>query len=137
MGVPPLGIGYSTMEPARVARPILPVVSVNHRLPSGPEVMPWGSTKGVGMGYSVMAPWGVIRPMLLPKVSVNHRLPSGPVVIPLGELPTVGMAYSVIRWAACAVGAAAITHPVASDTSRSTGVLRMTPSTLVDDSRRE
>ncbi len=38
-------------------RPILlPLISVNQRLPSGPAVMPYGVLPAVGMGYSVIVP---------------------------------------------------------------------------------
>lgn len=69
------------IAPEVVIRPI-PSGVANHRLPSGPGVIPvrvlWsGSAKGVA------EPVGVRRPMA-PCV-VNHRLPSGPVVIALAE----------------------------------------------------
>src|SRR2546423_15272193 len=75
-------------------RPILsPLNSVNHRLPSGPAVMPNGLQPNlfphlVGRGNEAKLPPMVMRPMLFPKDKVNHRLPSGPAVIaggPLGE----------------------------------------------------
>jgi hypothetical protein len=46
----------------------------------------------------LMAPAGVIRPILLAAASnsVNQRLPSGPGVMPYGRLPEVGVEYSVI-----------------------------------------
>ena len=37
-----------------------------HKAPSGPVVIPCESLPGVGIGYSVMVPAVVIRPMLLP-----------------------------------------------------------------------
>jgi len=42
------------------------------------------------MGYSVTAPPGVMRPILLTPFSVNQRLPSTPVVMPYGVLLAVG-----------------------------------------------
>ena len=68
-------------------RPIrLPPCSVNHRLPSGPAVMPEGFAPAVMPALnSVTTPAGVIRPMRLPPDSVNHRLPSGPAVMPEGR----------------------------------------------------
>src|SRR5215470_12323358 len=83
-------------------RPILLApFSVNHRLPSGPAVMPAGLLASVGMGNSVIAPAGVIRPMwLTPFVSApdstNQRLLSGPLVMPCGRLSVVGIEVSVI-----------------------------------------
>ena len=73
--------------PSGVIRPIRPLHmclkklhSVNHRLPSGPAVMPDGLTKMPTLN-SVTTPAGVIRPIRLPLISVNHRLPSGPTVM--------------------------------------------------------
>ena len=64
-------------------RPILlPLDSVNHRLPSGPAVMHWMLGSAVGTGNSVMVPWGVMRPIRLALVSVNQRFPSGPAAMP-------------------------------------------------------
>ena len=56
------------MAPAGVIRPILlPSISVNQRLPSGPAVMPSGLLlRRCGMANSVTTPAGVIRPILLP-----------------------------------------------------------------------
>ena len=73
------------MTPAVVMRPILlPGVSVNQRLPSGPAVMSSGEWLPAGVGNSVTAPEGVIRP-ILPSDSANQRLPSGPGAIPSGS----------------------------------------------------
>ena len=66
--------------------------SVNHRFPSGPEVMPPGGQPfAEDTGNSVIVPVGVMRPMLLDvalsgwegshDAHVNHRLPSGPTVM--------------------------------------------------------
>src|SRR4051812_49186668 len=78
------GSANSVMTPAGVIRPTLSIVgevfvSVNHRLPSGPAVMPRGLPT-VGTVYSVIVPFGVILAILWAKLfdSVNHRLPSGP-----------------------------------------------------------
>src|SRR5260370_3793434 len=55
---------------------------VYQRLPSGPDAIPVGLLPGVeSVGYSVMAPAVVLRPILLEFGSVNQRLPSGPAVI--------------------------------------------------------
>src|SRR5258708_38044142 len=95
-GMLPLGITNSVTTPLGLMRPIrLLPFSANHRLPSGPAVMPAGLLLSVGMGNSVIAPAGVIRPMRLTPfasavVSVTHRVPSGPVVMPVGLLLTVG-----------------------------------------------
>src|ERR1700730_4871258 len=69
-------------------RPILlPTVSVNHTLPSGPLVMYRASAGAVGIGYSAFnTPASVITPILLTYTSANQRFPSGPSVIPLGPL---------------------------------------------------
>src|SRR5436309_2401970 len=85
-------MGYSVICPAGVIRPMLfPLTSVNHRLPSGPAVIPRGALTAVGTGNSVIDPAVVIRPIWLPPISVNHRLPSGPAVIHHGEESVVGM----------------------------------------------
>ena len=48
-------------------RPILlPLYSVNQRLPSGPAAIPYGRLPAVGTGNSVTTPAVVIRPILLP-----------------------------------------------------------------------
>src|SRR5947209_4726475 len=57
--------------------------------------MPKAKHAGVGIGNSVMAPYGVMRPILLPPFSVNRRLPSGPVVMPYGP-PLFGIGNSVM-----------------------------------------
>src|SRR2546421_341999 len=80
-----------------VMRPILlPLSSVNQRLPSGPAAIPYGELLVVGTGNSVMVPLGLMRPILLPLSSVNQRLPSGPAVIPVGPLSAVGTGNSVM-----------------------------------------
>ena len=63
--------------------------SVNHRLPSGPAVMPCGTAPEPSPdANSVIVPCGVIRP-IAPAASVNQRLPSGPAAMSWGELPMV------------------------------------------------
>ena len=62
------GTANSVTTPAVVMRPIRPLASVNHRLPSGPAVIPtgWRSTEngaGGAIGNSVTTPSGVIRPI--------------------------------------------------------------------------
>ena len=42
---------------------LVPLASVNHMAPSGPGAMPNRLPFGLGMGNSVMAPLGVIRPI--------------------------------------------------------------------------
>ena len=69
-------------------------VSVNHRLPSGPAVIPSGSCWLPTRPYSVIVPLVVILPIKLLPDSVNHRLPSGPAVIPHG--PDNEPPYSVM-----------------------------------------
>ena len=55
------------MVPAGVIRPMrLPVCSVNHRLPSGPAVIPVGAAAAAQAPVnSVTVPAGVMRPMRL------------------------------------------------------------------------
>jgi len=73
---------YSVMTPAVVILPILPaVISVNHRLLSGPTVMENGPLFAVGVAYSVTTPAVVIRPILLSPLSANQSAPSGPAVM--------------------------------------------------------
>ena len=82
----------SVTTPAGVIRAIrLPRYSVNHRLPSGPAVMPKGSVSNENPGVtppvnSVTTPAGVTRP-IRPGLatSVNQRLPSGPSAISRGK----------------------------------------------------
>src|SRR5216683_570485 len=64
-------------------RPIFPTASVNHRLPSGPDVISVGPLLAVGVGNKVIVPEGVIRPILdaSEPSRVNQRLPSGPAVM--------------------------------------------------------
>src|SRR5207249_10292819 len=84
------GGGRAVIAPAGVTRPILlPLSSVNQRLPSGPTVMARGPLRGAGLGSggnSVTTPAGVICAILLPKNSVNQRLPSRPAVMAKGPL---------------------------------------------------
>src|SRR5436190_219063 len=78
-------------------RPMLfPVYSVNQNAPSRPDTMPWGPEMAVGMGYSVMLPFGKMRPIWFALNSANHIAPSGPHVMPRGVEPRVGMGYSVM-----------------------------------------
>src|SRR5580700_8069761 len=58
---------------------------VNHSAPSGPVVIPSGSSAS-GTGYVVITPLVVIRPIALPNKLVNHSAPSGPTVICCGKL---------------------------------------------------
>src|SRR5436190_746718 len=85
-------MGNSVMTPAVViGRTVLAVISVNHRMPSGPAAIPVGPLCLAGRGNSVMTPAVVIRPTLLAPISVNHRFPSGPAVIPVGLLLGLGI----------------------------------------------
>src|SRR5579862_7080967 len=75
---------------------LLPVNSVNHKFPSGPAVIKYGSLPPVNpFAYSVIVPETAILPIRLPLHSVNHKLPSGPATIPFGSLKLVGTVYSV------------------------------------------
>ena len=77
-------------------RPIRSACSANHRLPSGPTVMPKGNAPAVMPALnSVMTPLGVMRPIRLPVSSANHRLPSGPAVMPCAFAPAVSPLNSV------------------------------------------
>src|SRR5262249_54445645 len=113
----------SVMTPAVVIRPILPLglstllLSVNHRLPSGPTVMPAGKLLAVVVGNSVRVPPGVIRPILLAVNSGDNRLPSGPTVMaPHKELQLAGNAVKI--WAAAGAGAPNTTIAAAANAIR-------------------
>src|SRR5262249_28727478 len=80
------GIGNSVTWPRGVMRPILSG-SVNHRLPSGPAVIPLGLLSGVGMAKRLTRPAGVMRAILYWRRSVNQMLPSGPSATPDALLP--------------------------------------------------
>src|SRR5579862_429025 len=86
----------SVIAPTGVIRPT-PMLSVNHRLPSGPAVMPSGVAPPA-RPYSVTVPDVVILPIRpLAMHSVNHMLPSGPAAMPAGWLPMLTpVEYSVI-----------------------------------------
>ncbi len=91
-----VGSGYSVIWPLVVMRPILlPLVSVNHRLLSGPTVMPCGLPP-LGSGYSVNWPVVEMRAILLPSISVNQLAPSGPLTMSPGKLSAVGILNSLI-----------------------------------------
>src|SRR2546427_11205911 len=65
-----------------VMRPILlPLTSVNQRLPSGPAAI---SLRKLGTGNSVMVPLGLMRPILLAACSVNQGWPCGAKVMRVG-----------------------------------------------------
>ncbi len=53
-----VGIAYSVIgEPLVGTRPILlPLISVNHKAPSGPPTMPLGRELGLGSGNVLTAP---------------------------------------------------------------------------------
>src|SRR5205807_4937610 len=73
------------IAPDGVIRPMRsPLSSVNHRLPSGPAVIPSGPSSAGDPTNSVTTPAGVMRPMELRPNSVNHRLPSGPAAMENG-----------------------------------------------------
>jgi hypothetical protein len=63
--------------------------SQTHKTPSE-FAIPDGRLFGVGNGYSLILPEGVILPILLPAISVNQTLLSGPVVMKLGFLDGAG-----------------------------------------------
>src|SRR5262249_45491327 len=91
------GVVTTTFEYVGTRRPTLwPENDVNHRLLSGPSVIPSGTVPVRGTGNSVITPAGVMWPMLSFADSVNQRLPSGPVTIVSGWLDAVGTANSVI-----------------------------------------
>src|SRR5947209_6891314 len=91
-----VGSGYSVIWPLVVIRPILlPLVSVNHRLLSGPTAMPCGLPP-LGSGYSVNWPLVEMRAILLPSLSANQLAPSGPLTMSPGKLSAVGILNSVI-----------------------------------------
>nr|WP_157530500.1 hypothetical protein [Microtetraspora niveoalba] len=69
--------------------------SANHRLSSGPAVMPQGNAPDVGSAYSLIVPDVVIRPILSVFDSVNHRAPSEPTATWAGWASVVGTEYSV------------------------------------------
>src|SRR5258708_10613124 len=80
-------------------RPILYApASPNQMFPSDPTAMPAGIAFEVGIGNSVTARAGEIRPISLRK-SVNQRFPSGPAASPVTVAftpSTTGSANSVI-----------------------------------------
>src|SRR5262245_17410615 len=84
--------------PVVILPTLLPPNSANHKLPSGPAVIPNGALPTVGMGYSEITPDGVILLTLLPVklLSTNHKLPSAAAAMPRASLPGVGITNSVI-----------------------------------------
>ena len=52
-------------------------------------MIPRGLEAAVGIGYSVTAPPGALRPILLAADSVNQTAPSDPSVMPVGLLLAV------------------------------------------------
>ena len=84
MGWLPAATGNSVIAPAGVILPMkFAMLSVNHRLPSGPLTI-WFGRRAPGTGNSVSVPPVLMRPMARRSISVNHKLPSGPVTIPRG-----------------------------------------------------
>ena len=69
---------------------------MNHRLPSSPAVMSMGMLLLWAVGYSVIVPMVVMRPILPMAYSANQRLPSGPDVSRSGQLSCVFTLNSVI-----------------------------------------
>src|SRR4051812_39198550 len=114
-----VGSGYSVTWPPVVIRPILlPLVSVNHRLLSGPTAMPCGLPP-LGSGYSVNWPLVEMRAILLPSLSANQLAPSGPLTMSPGKLSAVGILNSVIGPdAAWAMGAARPSTPTSATTMK-------------------
>src|SRR5260370_42624551 len=85
----PLGVMFATL---------LPLCSVNQRLPSGPVVMDSGRLATFVVGYCVKTPVVVtlpIAPPLRALPSVTHRLPSRPAAMPPEALSPAGSRYSV------------------------------------------
>src|SRR4051812_44651289 len=78
-----LGTKYSESTPVGVIFPIYELASRNHKLPSGPGVMPIPALAG----KSVATPEVVILPTLS-TTCVYQRLQSGPAAIRLGPPPT-------------------------------------------------
>src|SRR5712691_8975819 len=81
--------------------------SVSQMLPSGPAVIPSEASKLENL-ISLMAPAGVMRPILPIDPSVNQTLPSGPAVMSSGK-EAVGVTNSVI--APCGVMRATLLAP--------------------------
>jgi hypothetical protein len=107
VGSAPAESGYSTTLPVPGSRWATPSAvtpcSVNHRLPSGSSVMPFGVCSSEKPGVrpalnSVIVPLVVTLPIpgSTPS-SVNHRLPSGPAVMSPGALASVRGTNSVMR----------------------------------------
>src|SRR5260370_10839773 len=113
---------------------LFPVSSVNHRLPSGPVVMPSGSLGVVGIGNWVIAPLVVIRPILFPEDSVNQTLPSGPRVMPKGALLGAGSGNSVMVPTLAQAGEVVILHKKSSvvPSTTSLGMLDCRRDTFID-----
>jgi len=84
--VVPLMLGRKPRPQAGARAIWSPSDSVNHRAPSGPEVIQLGVLYKVGTEYWLIIPAVVIRLTLPPLNSVNHNAPSGPAVMPPGEL---------------------------------------------------
>src|SRR5258708_8972816 len=82
LGPPPRGNSVTTplVVTRAIAEPRL-ADSTNQTLPSGPATIPLGALSGVGIGNSVSAPDGVIRPIRLAQNSLHHRLPAGPLAM--------------------------------------------------------
>ena len=84
-------VEYSVIDPPGVIFPmVLPMFSVNQRLPSGPLTIScgnvWISIELPVVGYSWTTPVdGFTLPMFPSPASTNHTLPSGPLVIPSGN----------------------------------------------------
>src|SRR3981081_2547156 len=90
---------YSVTTPEVVTLPIVAasfvlMKFVNHRLPSGPAVIPTGSLVAAS-AYSVITPAVGIFPTFAVPLSTNQRLLSGPAAMCSGRL-FAGSAYSVI-----------------------------------------
>src|SRR6266542_4610858 len=84
-------LATSVIFPAVSILLILPICSVNQRLPSpqGPVVIALGFDPAVGIANSPRSlPAVSILPIRLALSSVNQRLPSGPTVLLSGGLPT-------------------------------------------------
>src|SRR5262245_26320792 len=82
---------WTVMRPTRALFGML-----NHRAPSGPEVIKLGPKNPEGSANSTIEPPVVARPMRFAVPSVNQMFPSGPAVMPIGFEAGVAVLNSVI-----------------------------------------
>src|ERR1700674_4507682 len=93
-----VGIGNSEIVPPVSIRPIfLAVVSVNHRLPSGPAVMPASPAAGVETSKVDTCRSGKVTWLIVLAVWLtDQRLPSGPVAKASASAPVTGVLVKAI-----------------------------------------